>query len=100
MARLDQLDEQPIDLEGFATRVGHPRLQNFCADISAVYQQGTEDRSGRNAGSIPIPQDAAPLTHALSHQCVGVEPSGRPFNALDLLPHQRNFNPCLNAGAK
>ena len=32
-------------------------------------------------------------------QYVGVEPSGRPFNALDLLPDQRPFNPCVNAGA-
>jgi glutaminase len=30
---------------------------------------------------------------------VGVEPSGRPFNSLDLLPDQRPFNPCVNAGA-
>ena len=34
-----------------------------------------------------------------THQFVGVEPSGRPFNALDLLPDQRPFNPCVNAGA-
>ncbi len=49
-----------------------------------------------------------PLTyaHALEregvefvHSHVGVEPSGRPFNALDLLPDQRPFNPCVNAGA-
>ena len=49
-----------------------------------------------------------PLTyaHALEregvefvHRHVGVEPSGRPFNALDLLPDQRPFNPCVNAGA-
>jgi len=33
------------------------------------------------------------------HRHVGVEPSGRPFNALDLLPDQRPFNPCVNAGA-
>ncbi|MFM9088723.1 MAG: glutaminase, partial [Cyanobium sp.] len=36
---------------------------------------------------------------AFTHQFVGVEPSGRPFNALDLLPDQRPFNPCVNAGA-
>ncbi|MBS7540863.1 glutaminase A [Ancylobacter lacus] len=30
---------------------------------------------------------------------VGTEPSGRPFNALDLLPDMRPFNPCVNAGA-
>jgi glutaminase len=49
-----------------------------------------------------------PLTYAhaldhegidFTHQFVGVEPSGRPFNALDLLPDQRPFNPCVNAGA-
>ena len=49
-----------------------------------------------------------PLTyaHALAregidfvHSHVGVEPSGRPFNAFDLLPDQRPFNPCVNAGA-
>ena len=34
-----------------------------------------------------------------THQFVGVEPSGRPFNALDLLPDMRPFNPCVNAGA-
>ena len=34
-----------------------------------------------------------------THQFVGVEPSGRPFNALDLLPDQRPYNPCVNAGA-
>jgi glutaminase len=34
-----------------------------------------------------------------THQFVGMEPSGRPFNALDLLPDQRPFNPCVNAGA-
>ena len=33
------------------------------------------------------------------HQFVGVEPSGRPFNSLDLLPDSRPFNPCVNAGA-
>lgn len=36
---------------------------------------------------------------AFTHQYVGVEPSGRPFNALDLLPDQRPYNPCVNAGA-
>lgn len=36
---------------------------------------------------------------AFTHEFVGVEPSGRPFNALDLLPDQRPFNPCVNAGA-
>ena len=36
---------------------------------------------------------------AFTHQFVGVEPSGRPFNALDLLPDKRPFNPCVNAGA-
>jgi glutaminase len=36
---------------------------------------------------------------AFTHQFVGVEPSGRPFNALDLLPDMRPFNPCVNAGA-
>ncbi|MFM7311663.1 MAG: glutaminase A, partial [Cyanobium sp.] len=49
-----------------------------------------------------------PLTYAFAlqhegaeftHRHVGVEPSGRPFNALDLLPDQRPFNPCVNAGA-
>ncbi len=49
-----------------------------------------------------------PLTYAyalhregadFTHQFVGVEPSGRPFNALDLLPDMRPFNPCVNAGA-
>ena len=49
-----------------------------------------------------------PLTYAFAleendfesvHQYVGVEPSGRPFNALDLLPDFRPFNPCVNAGA-
>jgi len=49
-----------------------------------------------------------PLTYAFAleesdfetvHQYVGVEPSGRPFNALDLLPDLRPFNPCVNAGA-
>ena len=49
-----------------------------------------------------------PLTYAYAlsregmdytHQFVGVEPSGRPFNALDLLPDMRPFNPCVNAGA-
>ena len=36
---------------------------------------------------------------AFTHQFVGVEPSGRPFNALDLLPDHRPYNPCVNAGA-
>lgn len=49
-----------------------------------------------------------PLTYAhalasegvdFTHSFVGVEPSGRPFNALDLLPDQRPYNPCVNAGA-
>ncbi|MFM7228646.1 MAG: glutaminase A [Cyanobacteriota bacterium] len=49
-----------------------------------------------------------PLTYAYAlqregltytHRFVGTEPSGRPFNALDLLPDQRPFNPCVNAGA-
>lgn len=49
-----------------------------------------------------------PITYAHSlategvdftHQYVGVEPSGRPFNALDLLPDHRPYNPCVNAGA-
>lgn len=34
-----------------------------------------------------------------THQYVGVEPSGRPFNALDLMPDLRPFNPCVNSGA-
>jgi glutaminase len=34
-----------------------------------------------------------------THQYVGVEPSGRAFNALELLPDMRPFNPCVNAGA-
>ncbi|MFZ0407786.1 MAG: glutaminase A [Cyanobium sp.] len=33
------------------------------------------------------------------HQFVGVEPSGRPFNSLELLPDSRPYNPCVNAGA-
>jgi len=33
------------------------------------------------------------------HRFVGTEPSGRPFNALDMLPDMRPFNPCVNAGA-
>ncbi len=49
-----------------------------------------------------------PLTYAFAleendvefvTQYVGVEPSGRPFNSLDLLPDSRPFNPCVNAGA-
>lgn len=49
-----------------------------------------------------------PLTYAyalasegveFTHQFVGVEPSGRPFNALELLPDHRPYNPCVNAGA-
>lgn len=49
-----------------------------------------------------------PLTYAhaltregveFTHRFVGVEPSGRPFNAFDLLPDQRPYNPCVNAGA-
>jgi glutaminase len=36
---------------------------------------------------------------AFTHQFVGVEPSGRPFNALELLPDMRPYNPCVNAGA-
>ncbi len=49
-----------------------------------------------------------PLTYAyaleregaeFTHRYVGVEPSGRPFNALELLPDMRPFNPCVNAGA-
>ena len=49
-----------------------------------------------------------PLTYAyalaregveFTHQFVGVEPSGRPFNALELLPDLRPYNPCVNAGA-
>lgn len=49
-----------------------------------------------------------PLTYAhalasegvdFTHSLVGVEPSGRPFNALDLLPDHRPYNPCVNAGA-
>ncbi|MFM7087398.1 MAG: glutaminase [Cyanobium sp.] len=48
-----------------------------------------------------------PLTYAhalasegvdFTHRFVGVEPSGRPFNALDLLPDHRPYNPCVNAG--
>ena len=49
-----------------------------------------------------------PLTYAFAiaeqgfecvTQYVGVEPSGRPFNDLDLLPDSRPFNPCVNTGA-
>lgn len=36
---------------------------------------------------------------AFTHQFVGVEPSGRPFNDLELLPDMRPYNPCVNAGA-
>jgi len=155
MARLNQLDEQPIALGAFAALVGDellmlsrtlrrqlviPDWQDFCADIRTVYQHVAEDRSGRNADYIPILRDAdsekwgvaictvdgqrmglgdvdvyhsiqsvsKPLTYAhaldhegvdFTHQFVGMKPSGRPFNALDLLPDQRPFNPCVNAGA-
>ncbi len=34
----------------------------------------------------------------VTHPFVGVEPSGRPFNALDLLPDSRPLNPCVNVG--
>ncbi len=34
-----------------------------------------------------------------THQFVGGEPSGRPFNDLSLLPDHRPYNPCVNAGA-
>lgn len=37
--------------------------------------------------------------YEFTHRFVGSEPSGRPFNALDLLPDMRPFNPCVNAGA-
>lgn len=49
-----------------------------------------------------------PLTYAwalhregpeFTHRFVGGEPSGRPFNDLNLLPDQRPYNPCVNAGA-
>ena len=49
-----------------------------------------------------------PLTYAyalskegeeFTHAHVGMEPSGRPFNDLSLLPDLRPFNPCVNAGA-
>lgn len=49
-----------------------------------------------------------PLTYAYAveregpdflQEFVGVEPSGRPFNSLELLPDMRPFNPCVNAGA-
>ncbi|MCX5968357.1 MAG: glutaminase A [Cyanobacteria bacterium] len=49
-----------------------------------------------------------PITYAFAieeegtdfvHQFVGAEPSGRPFNSLELLPDSRPFNPCVNAGA-
>ena len=36
---------------------------------------------------------------AFTSSFVGTEPSGRAFNALDLLPDMRPFNPCVNAGA-
>ncbi|MEB3361793.1 MAG: glutaminase A [Synechococcaceae cyanobacterium] len=42
-----------------------------------------------------LAQEGAEFTH----QFVGVEPSGRPFNALELLPDMRPYNPCVNAGA-
>jgi glutaminase len=38
-------------------------------------------------------------TPEITHQYVGVEPSGRPFNDLSLLPDRRPFNPNVNAGA-
>ena len=155
MARLDQLGEQRIDFDHFATLVGDellmlsktfnrqleiPDWQEFCTDIETVYRHLVPDRSGRNADYIPILRDAdsekwgvaictvdgqrlaigdvdvyhsiqsvsKPLTYAyalhqegmeFTHQYVGVEPSGRPFNDLDLLPDHRPFNPCVNAGA-
>lgn len=42
------------------------------------------------------------LTHEgeqFTHRFVGTEPSGRPFNALDLMADMRPYNPCVNAGA-
>lgn len=38
-------------------------------------------------------------TSEVTHRYVGVEPSGRPFNDLSLLPDLRPFNPNVNAGA-
>ena len=155
MARLDQLGEQPIDFDHFATIVGGellmlsrtfnrqlviPDWQEFCTDIETVYRHVAPDRSGSNADYIPILRDAdsdkwgvavcsvdgqymglgdvdvyhsiqsvsKPITYAhaldregieFTHQFVGVEPSGRPFNSLEMLPDQRPFNPCVNAGA-
>ena len=34
-----------------------------------------------------------------THEFVGVEPSGRRFNDLTMLPDSRPYNPCVNAGA-
>ena len=51
---------------------------------------------------------STPITYAFAlnrkgfeftHSFLGAEAFGRPFNLLDLLPDQRPFNPCVNAGA-
>ncbi|MEB3199345.1 MAG: glutaminase [Synechococcaceae cyanobacterium] len=39
------------------------------------------------------------LGEASTAEHIGDEPSGRPFNSLDLLPDGRPFNACVNAGA-
>lgn len=117
-----------------------PDWQEFCLDITTIFENVSKNRSGSNADYIPILKNAdsekwglaictvdgqrksigdvehyhsiqsvsKPITYAyalekeginFTHQYVGVEPSGRPFNALDLLPDRRPFNPCVNAGA-
>jgi hypothetical protein len=100
MARLDQLDEQPIDLDGLRRGWGIPD----CRTSAPTSVRSTSKGPRIAAAAMQAPSRSRrmppPLTHALAHQCAGVEPSGRPFNALVLPPDQRNFNPCMNAGAK
>ncbi|MFS0516939.1 glutaminase [Nostoc sp. UIC 10607] len=55
-----------------------------------------------------IQSTSKPITYGLAlreigsvrtHEWIGMEPSGRPFNHPELLPDQRPYNPMVNAGA-
>lgn len=155
LAQLEAHGENAISYEDFKTIVSEellmvnraftkeltiPDWQEFCLDITAIFNNVASINEGSNADYIPILKNAdpdkwglsictvdgqrfslgdvnhyhsiqsvsKPITYAyaleregigFTHNYVSVEPSGRPFNSLELLPDMRPFNPCVNAGA-
>lgn len=75
---------------------------SFCSVDGQRYNKGdVHDFFSIQSMSKPITYGVAlsELGSEITHSWVGMEPSGKPFNAPDLLPDCRPYNPMVNAGA-